>query len=226
MQTIHTFFKCYPKYSMNFLLLDILQGTSSKPQTQTHQACLFPITLERAELLLFFRSITISQLINSRKKGRTSHFTLNCTREQRVNWKWSEREKLALFFPSCSQLSSSFCYYKRPEGQTSLYISSTSVDMICPQGIPLLCITTIPRPFFLWAFLFHYSSIIVSDKKNQLFHSVFPNSSSFEMDMLTCCQCVLSSAANEKSLKPTQESEVTHTHRHPISQGIPYCCSR
>lgn len=182
MQSIHTFFKCYSGGGMSFLLLDILQGASSKPQIQTHQACLFPITLEPAEPLLFFRSITVTQPINSRKKGRTSHFTFNCTRQQRVKLKVEWKREVGFILPfilPALQLSSLFCYCKRPEEQKNLYISFSSVDMICPQGIPLLCITTIPRPFFLWAFLFHYSSIIVSDKKNQLFNSVFPRKLQF-----------------------------------------------
>lgn len=86
-QTIHTFFKCYPGGGISFLLLNILQGASSKPQTQTHQACLFSITIEPAGLLLFFSSITVSRPINSRKKSKTSHFTFNCTRQQRVKLK-------------------------------------------------------------------------------------------------------------------------------------------
>lgn len=85
---------------MSFLLLGILQGASSKPQTQTHQACLFPITLELAELLLFFRSFTVSQAISLRKKGRTSHFTFNCTRWQRVKLKMEwKREEVGFILP-------------------------------------------------------------------------------------------------------------------------------
>lgn len=181
MQTIHTFFKCYPGGGMSFLLLDILPGASSKPRP-TRPAC-FPLPLNLLNCYCFSAALQFpNPSVWGRKAGHP--ILLSITQESRgLNWKWSEREKLALFFPSYSQLSSSFCYYKRPEGQKSLYISSTSADMICPQGIPLLCITTIPRPFFLWAFLFHYSSIIVSDKKINYSIQSSLDSSSFEMDV-------------------------------------------
>lgn len=185
MQTIHTFFKCFSGGGTSFFLLDVLQEASSKPQTQTHQACLFPISLEPVELLFFSEALHFPKpSIRGIKAGHP--ILLSIAQDSRgLNWKWSEREKKsALFFPSYSLLSSSFCYYKRPEGQKSLYISSTSVDMISPQGIPLLCITAVPRPFFLWAFLFHYSSIIVSDKQ-KINYSIqsSPDSSNFEMDV-------------------------------------------
>ena len=53
MQIIHNFFKCFSEGGMSLFLSAMLQVASSKPQTQTHQACLFTISLAPAELLFF-----------------------------------------------------------------------------------------------------------------------------------------------------------------------------
>lgn len=175
---------------------------------QTCQACLFTISLVPAELLFFSAAL---QFLSPWIRVEGYPILLSVTQDSRgLIWKWSEWEqKLALFF-ILPALLIILPLQKARRTENPIYFFHFSWYDLPPRDSSLLycnsqALLPLSSPFPL------FLNYCVWQKKNQLFHSVFPRQLRFWKDRtwLTCYQPVLSTAAKEKSLKPTQEPEAT-----------------